>query len=61
MFALLLLLAVAHSQYPWVRPDDLNAGLPHTISIYTLNTTNSPYNTSLTGGYAKFNMHDHRF
>lgn len=60
MIVLLMLLAVAHSQYPWVKPDELNTGLPHTISIYTLNTTNSPYNTSLTGGYAKFNMHDHR-
>ena len=60
MFALLLLLSITQCQYPWAKPDDLNAGLPPSISIYTLHTTDSPYNTSLTGGYARLDMNDDR-
>lgn len=43
---------------PWVKPEDLNRGLPSSIEIYTLNTTDSPFGTKLTGGFAKFNMND---
>lgn len=43
---------------PWVKPQDLNRGLPPSVEIYTLNTTDSPFGTKLTGGYAKFNMND---
>lgn len=43
---------------PWVKPADLNRGLPSSIEIYTLNTTDTPFGTKLTGGYAKFNMND---
>ena len=54
-----VLLAPACSwQLPWVKPDDINRGLPSSVSIYTLNTTSSPFGTKLTGGYAKFNMND---
>ena len=54
-----ILLALACSwQLPWVKPDDINRGLPSSVSIYTLNATSSPFGTKLTGGYAKFNMND---
>lgn len=43
---------------PWQKPADLNRGLPSSIEIYTLNVTNSPFGTKLTGGFAKFNMND---
>ena len=36
------------------------AFLHPSISIYTLHTTDSPYNTSLTGGYARLDMNDDR-
>lgn len=58
MLPLLLLLSIAFCQYPWIKPDDLNFGLPPSISIFTLRTNASPFNTKLTGGYAKFNMND---
>jgi len=45
-------------ELPWFKPEDLNKGLPSSISIYTLSTTNSPFGTKLTGGYARFNMND---
>jgi hypothetical protein len=54
----LLLLFAVGCQYPWVRPDDLNRGLPSSVSIYTLCTSQSPFSTKLTGGYAKFDMND---
>ena len=57
IIATIILLGYAF-QLPWVKPDDLNRGLPSSISIYTLNTTSSPFGTKLTGGYAKFNMND---
>jgi hypothetical protein len=40
------------------RPDDLNRGLPPSISIFTIRTTQSPFSTKLTGGYVKFDMND---
>ena len=46
------------SRYNWTRPDDLNIGLPPTIEIYTLEMNNSPFNTKLTGGFARFDMSD---
>lgn len=58
MLPLLVLLAIASCQYPWIKPDELNYGLPPSVSIYTLRTNSSPFNTKLTGGYAKFNMND---
>jgi hypothetical protein len=54
----LLVLVITSCQYPWVKPDELNRGLPASISIYTLQTDSSPFGTKLTGGYAKFNMND---
>jgi hypothetical protein len=58
LLASLLLVGVLSWKLPWVMPEDLNRGLPKSISIYTLNTTDSPFGTKLTGGYAKFNMND---
>ncbi len=43
---------------PWVKPADINRGLPSSIEIYTLNVTDSPFSSKLTGGFAKFNMND---
>lgn len=55
---ILLLLSLSLCQYPWIKPSDLNRGLPPSISIYTMKTESSPFGTKLTGGYAKFNMSD---
>ena len=57
IFGILLVFACSW-QLPWEKPDDINRGLPSSVSIYTLNTTSSPFGTKLTGGYAKFNMND---
>lgn len=57
IFAIIITL-IYSQQYPWIKPDQLNKGLPNSISIYTLQTDSSPFNTKLTGGYAKFNMND---
>ena len=54
----LLIVLCLSFRLPWVRPDELNVGLPSSVSIYTLNTTDSPFQGSLTGAYAKFNMND---
>jgi hypothetical protein len=56
--AVLLVIYTVSFQLPWTKPNDLNRGLPASIEIYTLNTTNSPFGTKLTGAYAKFNMND---
>ena len=53
----LLILAISF-ELPWIKPDQLNRGLPPSIQIYTLNTSSSPFNSKLTGGYARFNMND---
>ncbi len=55
---ILILVSISVCQYPWVKPSELNRGLPSSISIYTLKTDSSPFGTKLTGGYAKFNMND---
>ena len=55
---ILILLIISNCQYPWVKPQELNRGLPNSVSIYTLHTDASPFGTKLTGGYAKFNMND---
>ena len=54
----ILLVLGSSWELPWVKPDDINQGLPPSVSIYTLHTTESPFGTKLTGGYAKFNMND---
>ena len=46
------------SRYDWKRPDELNVGLPSSVEIYTLEMDNSPFNTKLTGGFARFDMTD---
>lgn len=45
-------------RYNWTKPADLNRGLPSSVEIYTLNMTDSPFHTKLTGGFARFNMND---
>lgn len=54
----MILVIITNCQYPWVKPQELNQGLPASVSIYTLHTDASPFGTKLTGGYAKFNMND---
>lgn len=44
--------------YPWIKPGELNFGLPSSVEIYTLNTTTSPFGTKLTGAMTKINMND---
>lgn len=58
LFISLLLASCFSWNLPWEKPDELNRGLPPSISIYTLNDTATPFGTKLTGGYAKFNMND---
>jgi len=43
---------------PWVKPEEFNRGLPRSIELYTLNTDSSPFDSKLTGAYAKINMND---
>ena len=54
----LVLTFCACQRYNWTKPADLNRGLPSSVEIYILNTTDSPFHTKLTGGLAKFNMND---
>jgi hypothetical protein len=44
--------------FPWVKPADLNKGLPSSVEIYTLNMSSSPFGTKLTGGFARFDLAD---
>jgi hypothetical protein len=53
-----LLVAALSQALPWVKPDDLNKGLPASVEIYTLNTTNSPFSSKLTGGFVRFDVRD---
>lgn len=53
-----LLSTVVAGQLPWVKPADLNRGLPSSVEIYTLNTSTSPFNSKLTGGFARFDLKD---
>lgn len=55
---LLCFILGALAQYPWVKPGELNYGLPPSVEIYTLNTSSSPFSTKLTGAMAKINMND---
>ena len=54
----ILLVSSIAQRYTWVRPDDLNIGLPSSVSIYTLNMTQSPTGLPLTGAFARFDMTD---
>jgi hypothetical protein len=53
-----LSVAALSQALPWVKPDDLNKGLPASVEIYTLNTTNSPFSSKLTGGFVRFDVRD---
>jgi hypothetical protein len=53
-----LLATIILCDLPWIKPEELNRGLPSSISIYTLKTDTSPYSSKLTGAYARFNMND---
>jgi hypothetical protein len=46
------------AQYPWIKPGELNYGLPTSVEIYTLNISSSPFSTKLTGAMVKINMND---
>jgi hypothetical protein len=54
----LCLLVSAYCDFPWVKPEDLNVGLPKSIEIYTLNTTDSQFSSKLTGAFIKFDFRD---
>lgn len=45
-------------KFEWVKPSKENIGLPSSIEIYKLNTTNSPFGTNLTGAFARFDFTD---
>lgn len=53
-----ILPAVVIGSMPWVKPSDLNKGLPASIEIFTLSTSSSPFGTKLTGGFVRMNMSD---
>lgn len=55
---LLFVILGALAQYPWVKPGELNYGLPPSVEIYTLNVSSSPFSTKLTGAMTKINMND---
>lgn len=46
------------ARYDWVKPSELNRGLPSSVEIYTLNMSDCPFGTPLTGAYARFNLND---
>jgi hypothetical protein len=53
-----LLSTVVAGQLPWVKPADLNRGLPSSVEIFTLNTSSSPFSSKLTGGFVRFDLND---
>lgn len=55
---LAMFLAICSQPLPWVKPDDLNRGLPPSVSIYTLNTTTSQWGVKLTGAFALIDLSD---
>lgn len=63
LFCILILLTfigdvISANNYPWVKPEEWNKGLPKSVEIFTLNTTSSPFGTKLTGAYVKISMND---
>jgi len=54
----LLTTVVLAQVFPWVKPADLNKGLPNSVEIYTLNMSSSPFGSKLTGGFARFDLAD---
>ena len=59
IFVLILLSGVVQAQkYQWIKPADLNTGLPSSVEIFTLNMSISPTGLPLTGALARFDMKD---
>ena len=53
-----MFMAIHLQPLPWIKPEDLNRGLPASISIYTLNTTTSQWGAKLTGAFALIDFSD---